>query len=303
MKYTIAIPTYNNEKTIKKAILSALNQSFDNEYEVLVVNNDSSDGTSEILESLLHEYDFKVVTNTETVSLFDNHNVCLSEASGDYILFIHSDDYLYDDALLKLDQGLIRYCYPKRLVCWGRSYFRDFSSAFKEVGQLNTIVSGVAAQELFQYGGLTPSGTCYSRVSFLESGGFLPMVNRITPSDMSSMIRFSLEGAEFLMLDRILFKREAASTAINIPEREVIESIDDALKELSYVVGRDKMYSLYQNIKHFKKINLRYYSVLHKYSGRRTKMKFFTIYLLKSPLQIRHLINRNSTLFQAISLK
>jgi len=52
MLFTIAIPTFNNENTILTAIKSALNQDIDIEYEVLVVNNASTDLTLEKIKSI-----------------------------------------------------------------------------------------------------------------------------------------------------------------------------------------------------------------------------------------------------------
>ena len=48
MRVSAIIPTYNNETTLARAIDSALTQDFDDEYEVIVVNDGSSDATAEI---------------------------------------------------------------------------------------------------------------------------------------------------------------------------------------------------------------------------------------------------------------
>lgn len=289
MKYTIAIPTYNNETTIVNAVLSALKQKFDEEYEVLVVNNASVDSTMELLVNLQKEYTFRIVDNSETVSLFENHNVCLNKALGDYVIFCHSDDLLYEDALKKLDLALSAYQYPEKIVCWGRSFFRDFYSSFSKVGELNEMVTGISAQQLFQNGGLTPSGTCYSRKSFVASGGFLPMRTNITPSDMSSMIKYSLDGAEFLMLDRLLFQREFASTANEVTQEDGFESFEHAIEELARILPPQTMETLFNNIDTFTTINLRYMLILSKYSpDDGLKNKFKAKFILKNPLSLRN---------------
>lgn len=289
MKYTIAIPTYNNESTIVKSVLSAINQDFDRDFEVLVVNNFSQDNTLEVLMELKNKFDFRILNNKETVSLFENHNICLREAKGEYVLFCHSDDVLYDDALSKIDEQLSIRSYPKRIVCWGRSFFRDFSFAYSQVANLNDMVSGISVQEVFQYGGLTPSGTCYSRESFVQSGGFLPMKDKITPSDMTSMIKYSLDGAEFLMLDRILFKREFASTAHGITQEERYKSIEHAIEELAKVLPPNTMEILFHNIKTFKTFNLEYMLILSKYCSHcRGKKKLKAKFVFNHPLALRN---------------
>ena len=280
MKYTIAIPTYNNEKTIQASVESALSQVGGFEYEVLVVNNMSTDSTLQKLQNLQKKYDFRLVDNEKHVSLFENHNVCLMEANTKYVLFCHSDDVLYDDALIKIDASLNKYNYPQKIVCWGRSLFKDFYSNYSKVARLNTIISGFFVQELFQNGGLTPSGTCYSRESFLKSGGFLHMKDRITPSDMTSMIKYSLDGGEFLMIDRILFERTFASTAANISEEQKFNSYQDAMGELLKVTDAKVMEMLFFNTRKFSICNIFYVSSLSKFSKNRKKINYIKLKIL-----------------------
>ncbi|EMN6211639.1 glycosyltransferase family 2 protein [Vibrio vulnificus] len=293
MKYTIAIPAYNNADIIDKAIESCLNQNFDYDYEVLVSDDGSTDNSHEVYQNYLNHPSFKLVKHEKNSSLYENHNRCLRASSSEYVLFCHADDELFDDALLKLDAALKKINYPKRIVCWGRSFFRDFNSAYSRVSALNEIVSGKSAQELFQHGGLTPSGTCYSRASFLESGGFLPMRNKITPSDMTSMIKYSLDGAEFLMLDRLLFKREFASTACWITQEDGFESVEHAIEELARVLSPKTMETLFNNIETFTTINLNYMLVLSKYSSNdKLKNKFKVKFILKHPFSLRNKFTR-----------
>jgi glycosyltransferase involved in cell wall biosynthesis len=45
-KFTIAIPVYNGIKNIAKVVESGINQDYDFEFEILVVDNNSNDGTA-----------------------------------------------------------------------------------------------------------------------------------------------------------------------------------------------------------------------------------------------------------------
>ncbi|GAA04682.1 glycosyltransferase family 2 protein [Photobacterium leiognathi] len=287
MKYTIAIPTYNNEKTLRDTIDSCINQIGGLEYEILISDDGSTDNSHEIYEDFEKYNNVNIVKHKENSSLYDNHNKCLHLAKGDYILFCHADDILVNDALLKVDRALGFYNYPSKIVCFGRSFFRDFFKNYCKVGKLNEIVSGIAAQQLFQNGGLTPSGTCYSRRTFLDNGGFLPMRSRITHSDMNSMIMYSLDGAEFLMIDRLLFKREFASTACNISSEANFKAKEEAFDELYKVIGSEKMEKLFKNIDEFTEVNIVYMSILSKYSNnKKLKFKLKLKYLLRNPLSL-----------------
>ncbi len=212
MKFTIAIPTYNNVNTIEKSIKCAINQSFNEDFEVLVVDNCSTDGTDKILD--IYEGKITRIRNNVTVSLFENHNVCLDKAKGDYVIFCHSDDQLLSDALSKYYNILDKRNFPSHFVLWGRSMFRDFYNNWNSGGfYLNEVASGINSLDVFLNGGITPSGTCYSKKSLLELGGFLIVNHKLAPSDLVTMWKLSINHFEFEMADRIFFNREFASTA------------------------------------------------------------------------------------------
>lgn len=217
MLFTIAIPTYNNAKTISKAIESAINQDYKDEYEVLIVNNASTDETAEVLTQYSSNPRVRVETNETTVDLFANHNVCFEKAKGDYVLFIHSDDVLYPYALTILNDRIKQRHYPPRYIVWGHSMFRDYQTGLDAVGQrLNEVFGGALAIRCFlNAAGLTPSGTCYSRQSILNIGAFPPMSTRTSPMDWYILLWAAINCFEFEMIDRMFFYRTDASTAIN----------------------------------------------------------------------------------------
>ena len=209
MLFSILIPTYNNEATIERAVKSALNQDYTEEYEVIVANNASTDRTAEVLESI-KDSKLRIVTNSQTVSMYENHNVLLHEAKGDYILFCHSDDQLCRGALSILAEELQRRLYPSKFIIWGHSMIRDFSRYNKDI-QINQMFSGEIAKRVFVQGGLTPSGTCFSRETMAQMGGF-PIVEGTFDIDWIFEALAAFDGWEFEMIDRLLYKREYAST-------------------------------------------------------------------------------------------
>ena len=87
---SICISTYNSEKYIEKAILSIINQSFQ-DFEIIVVNDNSIDNTSEILMKLQ-----KMDTRIKLI----NHSQNLNSKSK-YILFLDSDDMIFNPFLFE----------------------------------------------------------------------------------------------------------------------------------------------------------------------------------------------------------
>lgn len=97
MKVSVIVPAYNSEKTIKRCLDSLLNQSF-KDIEIIVINDGSNDQTKEILKSYVN-YDNILIFNTENHGQSAARNLGLDKASGDYICFVDSDDYVSDNGL------------------------------------------------------------------------------------------------------------------------------------------------------------------------------------------------------------
>ncbi len=90
-KISVIIPTYNTEQYIKECIESILNQTYQN-FEIIVINDGSTDNTLEILNGINDER-IRVIT-IENSGQGVARNLALKEATGDYIAFIDSDDFI-----------------------------------------------------------------------------------------------------------------------------------------------------------------------------------------------------------------
>lgn len=223
MLFSILIPTYNNGKTIHKAIDSALKQDYKGEYEIVVVNNASKDNTSEVL-SRYNSPRLHVYTNKVTVNVYANHNVALGYAKGDYVIYCHGDDELLPNALSIYNEHLMHYNYPSKYIALGHSMFRDFSAwinGYDHLLSYNMLFSGWTAKRIFASGGTTPSGTCYSRERFMEIGGF-DETDGAYESDWLAFLKAAFDGFEFEFIDRMVFKREYASTYVASNQNKII---------------------------------------------------------------------------------
>lgn len=287
MLFTIAIPTYNNASTIKSAVDSALNQDYNQDYEVLVVNNASTDSTLEKLSDYTSSK-IRIVSNEKTVDLFQNHTICFREAKGDYVLFCHSDDVLFPFALRLLSERISLRGFPTRYIVWGRSMFRDYYASMRLADySLNDVVSGQYSLFCFT-SGLTPSGTCYSRKSILEIGAFPAMKSKITPLDWYIMIWAAFNCFEFEMMDRLLFKREYASTAKEIGREEWLISCKDALDILLEHLTEQQKQELFTV---FLKINSWYsYPYWKMHVSLKRRIRYVIRQMFKEPYRIHQII-------------
>lgn len=276
MLISITIPTYNNASIVGKAIESAINQDYQEDYEVLIVNNASTDNTSEILDKYKDNPKVRIVTNPSTVELLENHNVCLREAKGDYVVFLHSDDELFENALTIISERLkMRHC-PRRYILWGHSALTDFQVAIETGGQrINQVFGGEFAHRAFLHkGGLPPTGVCYSRESLLEIGAFPPAKSPLTPHDWYIMLWASFNFFEFEMMDRMILKRIASTTS----------KIATSMKQIDMV-------------------NIEMFGVLFEHLNSTQKSKFLNSVLQYGPLYLINLLKENYTKSQLLKAK
>lgn len=98
IRFSIIMCAYNVEKYISKAIESVLKQDFKN-YELLIINDGSTDNTSKIVKSYADER-IKFVNHKQNRGLSCVRNEAVSIAKGEYILYLDADDTLYENATL-----------------------------------------------------------------------------------------------------------------------------------------------------------------------------------------------------------
>ncbi|WP_410221961.1 glycosyltransferase family 2 protein [Pedobacter sp.] len=96
-KISIVIPVFNAITTIENVIKSVLDQTYGNK-ELIIINNLSTDGTTEVLESFGNQID--VLVSEKDKGIYDAMNKALKYCSGDWIYFLGSDDILYNNLVL-----------------------------------------------------------------------------------------------------------------------------------------------------------------------------------------------------------
>ncbi len=100
---SIIVPVYNAEKHLKFCLDSCLNQDFPHEhYEIICVNDGSTDGSLEILLNYKKSYNNIVIVNQNNKGPSAARNKGIETAKGKYVWFIDSDDFIPDGFLKEL---------------------------------------------------------------------------------------------------------------------------------------------------------------------------------------------------------
>lgn len=100
---SVIVPIYNVEKTLERAVTSILDQEFSN-YEVLLVDDGSTDMSGKIADSYGEQYPFIKVFHKKNGGLSSARNFGIKKAKGNILAFLDSDDYflpnIFNEGLL-----------------------------------------------------------------------------------------------------------------------------------------------------------------------------------------------------------
>ena len=106
MRFSIVIPVYNVEKYIGKCLDTVMHQTFD-DYEVIIVNDETPDNSMQIVQKYVDEFPDKIrVYHQKNTRQGGARNNGVSHATGEYIIFVDSDDYVALNMLETVDAKL-----------------------------------------------------------------------------------------------------------------------------------------------------------------------------------------------------
>lgn len=101
IKISVIVPVYNVEKYLDKCLTSLVNQTL-NEIEIIIVNDGSTDNSINIIKKYEKKYKNIKAFNKKNGGLSDARNFGLKKATGQYIAFLDSDDYITFDMYEKM---------------------------------------------------------------------------------------------------------------------------------------------------------------------------------------------------------
>jgi glycosyltransferase involved in cell wall biosynthesis len=214
---TIAITCYNAERSIQRALDSALAQTW-TPREIVVVDDGSTDRSAVVLEEVERTHDeVQVIRHGSNRGVAEARNTLLAQAQGTFIAFFDDDDESAPDRLEEQYRrvsdyesnhvGAAAFCYSNRLVV--RAGDRYPTCEPVGIGRLDPAPSGPIVAD-FVLGllkddgrhswGMLGSGTLMARTEVLRAlGGFDGRFRRCAERDLA--IRAALRGAHFISVD------------------------------------------------------------------------------------------------------
>lgn len=111
MEISVTVPVYNVEKYLKRCLDSIINQTFRLEYDIICVDDGSTDNSGRILDEYAAKYPKIKVIHQKQQGLSGARNTAVKHACGKYIMFVDSDDFIAQNTLESL------YNYAQKYDC------------------------------------------------------------------------------------------------------------------------------------------------------------------------------------------
>ena len=99
---SICVCNYNSEKYVENALISILNQSFQ-DFEIIIIDDDSFDDSYSLFKKY-QEYDdrIKIIKHSKNFGIYRSRVDALCNSRGEYILFVDADDMLLNEYILEI---------------------------------------------------------------------------------------------------------------------------------------------------------------------------------------------------------
>lgn len=115
-KVSIIVPVYNVEKYISECITSLIEQTYEN-IEIIIINDGSTDKSKEICQELKEKDERIIFITKHNSGVSDTRNIGISKSTGDYIVFVDSDDYIDKHYIEEMVKGMKEEEFIDMAVC------------------------------------------------------------------------------------------------------------------------------------------------------------------------------------------
>jgi len=164
MKISIITPTYNSAKTIKRTILSIIDQHYNN-LEYIIIDGVSTDGTLEIVRSYQNEINTKFISEKDN-GIYDAMNKGIKLATGNIIGILNSDDFYDDDKVL----AVVAEAFKDQKI---EAVYGDIKYFSNDINQIKRYWrAGGYKESKLNYGWTIPHPTLFLRKNIYDKYGF-----------------------------------------------------------------------------------------------------------------------------------
>ena len=212
---SIIVPVFNVEGYLKRALDSILMQSSPIKYEILLIDDDSTDQSGAICDEYQDNYSNIFVRHIENNGVSEARNLGISLSRGEYLYFMDSDDFLSDDFFEKICPNLNR---EWDVLCFG----------YNEIKETNNTI-------------LSCRSHSYQHLGLLKKEEFRNDFIELFKTDMMYNVWSRIYNKEFILKNNIKFPSRpiGEDTLFNFQVYQHLDNIlfiDSTL--YNYIAGR-----------------------------------------------------------------
>lgn len=252
LKFTITIPAFK-AKYLKESIESCLQQTYTN-FEVVIVNDASPENIDQVVKQFKDERILYFVNerNCGAIDVVDNWNICLSHASGDYVICMGDDDMLLPNCLEEYCKLIAKY--PGLGVYHGWTEIIDENSVVYDIQQPRPEYESALSLIWNRWNGRPRQyigDFCFDTKILKEDGGFYKLPLAWASDDISAIRAASRKGIANTQVPIFLYRVNRLSISTSSNRKIKVDSllleknwIEDYLKniKLDQIDELDKIY-------------------------------------------------------------
>lgn len=224
----VAIPTYNKPQQLERAIKSVIQQDKFNECQLLVVDNDSREGetlTTQLMRKYESNSNILYYRNDINLGMYGNWNRCFELSDCEYLLLLHTDDFLLPGCLRYCLQTLRKKKYPAMYLsresvitlplhpastCWSKKR-KLLNALFRKK---NIEHKAKLKDTLFGFCLTAPTGYVMNKELFMQ-GYVFRLTSPKWPSDAELQLKLIGNGYVYMSEEKYVIKEEDGSNEGN----------------------------------------------------------------------------------------
>lgn len=250
MLISIIIPIYNVEKYLIECIESILEQN-ENDIEIILVNDGSTDNSGKIAEDYARKVKNIKFIHKKNGGLSSARNAGLEMASGEFVLFIDSDDSLFSQSISKI-KALIRLHKPELIYFSGIKTF-DIDGHIELYGNQENIIcdSGVNLYNILRKSKNYYTGVyyqCIKRKVLIENN--ITFYEGILHEDHLYTFRVFMSVNKCIATDEQIYKYRIRENSIMTEKPDYIRRFE------AFAITFNEMQNIYNNIVNYFENNI-----------------------------------------------
>lgn len=255
---TIVVPIYNVERYLEKCLTSIILQTYKN-LEIILVNDGSTDNSLKICEEFKKNDDRIKIINQKNAGLSAARNTGINEATGEYIAFIDSDDFVSCKFIENLyKEALKNNC---DIVCCDFYYINEIEKKWYIKEKENKVYTSIEAIKDIFIGKQNTEVMTWNKLYRLELFNKYDIrfpVGKLNEDNFTTYKLYYYSNTISLINDKLYYylqrKNSIMNTSFNKKRLDILDSISEVKTFFS-----DKSVNLENEIKayeYFTKVNL-----------------------------------------------